>query len=402
MSAQTSPQPAQNFSPSEKRILVLLAAVQFVNILDFMMVMPLGPDLGKALGISIDHLGWIGGSYTFAAFLSGIFGSFYLDRMKRKSALLIHLTGLSLATLAATFSTDLWTLLIARVLAGLFGGPTTSTQLAILSDVIPAERRGRALGLVMGAFSLASILGVPVGLELARIGGWQFPFWIVGSLAGLTVVLCWVFLPKVEHERAPGSQDGDSIFKLGTVTISLFLASCAIFASFLLIPNLSGFLQFNVGFPREQLGILYFSGGILSLFSTRLGGIWNDRVGSATPLFVSTSIFTFLLIAGMLVQKPWLHPIPWFALLMLANSLRWISISTLTSKVPPARWRARYMSLLSAAQHLASSLGAFCSTQFLVAVEGGRLEGIPRLAAVSLGVSLLIPPLAIKLQRKIS
>lgn len=390
---------AQNFNPSEKRILALLAAVQFVNILDFMMVMPLGPDLGQALGVSMDQLGWIGGSYTFAAFLSGILGSFYLDRMKRKTALVLHLAGLSLATLAATFATDLWTLLIARVLAGLFGGPTTATQLAILSDVIPAERRGRALGLVMGAFSLASILGVPVGLELARIGGWQLPFWVVGALAATVVSLCWILLPKIEHERARPSSQSDSIFTLGTVPISLFLASCAIFASFLLIPNLSGFFQFNWRFPREQLGVLYFTGGILSLFSTRLGGIWNDRVGSAIPLFVSTSVFTLLLVGGMLVPEPWIHPIAWFALLMLANSLRWISISTLTSKVPPPRWRARYMSLLSAAQHLASSLGAFCSTQFLVSGEGGKLEGIPRLATVSMLISLMIPPLALKLQR---
>lgn len=301
----------------------MLAAVQFVNILDFMMVMPLGPDLGKALGISMNHLGWIGGSYTFAAFLSGVIGALYIDRLERKTSLLVHLTGLALATLAGSLATDLPTLIAARVAAGLFGGPATSTMLAIISDVIQPERRGRALGIVMAAFSLASIIGVPIGLELARLGSWKTPFIAVGALALFTAIVGVFFLPNFEQKRresaaASASLNGtEKLFSDGAVPVSLFLAANVILATFLLIPNLSAFLQFNVGFPRERLGMLYLVGGILSLASTRLGGIWNDRSGSTRPLFTSTAIFIFVLSTGMLVDTPLIPPLPWFGLLML-------------------------------------------------------------------------------------
>jgi predicted MFS family arabinose efflux permease len=190
------------------------------------------------------------------------------------------------------------------------------------------------------------------------------------------------------------------------VPISLFLASNAILATFLLVPNLSAFLQMNLGFPRERLGLLYLVGGLLSLVSTRFGGIWNDRSGSVRPLATSTALFVLTLATGMLFDPPpiaaasW-APVAWFGLLMFTNSLRWISISTLTSKVPPARHRARYMSLLSAVQHLSSSLGAFLSTLLLSTAADGSLVGVPRLAAVSLGLSLLVPPLAAVVQRLI-
>ena len=59
---------------TERRLLFLVGAVQAVNILDFMMVMPLGPDFAQALGIPTAHIGWIGGSYTVAAAFSGILG----------------------------------------------------------------------------------------------------------------------------------------------------------------------------------------------------------------------------------------------------------------------------------------------------------------------------------------
>ena len=141
---------------SERRVVLLLGAVQFVNILDFMIVMPLGPDFSKALGIPVSHLGTIGGSYTASAAISGLVGSLFLDKFDRRKALGWSMAGLVLGTLAGGFATGLNTLLLARVVAGLFGGPATSLSFSIIADIIPPERRGKAMGIVMGAFSLAS------------------------------------------------------------------------------------------------------------------------------------------------------------------------------------------------------------------------------------------------------
>src|SRR3954468_6244256 len=135
---------------SEGKLLFLLASVQFVNVLDFMMVMPLGPDFAKALAIPTSHLGYIGGSYTASAAVSGMVGSLFLDRFDRRKALAVALLGLVLGTALGGFATGLPPLILARGVAGAFGGPATSLSLAILADVIPLERRGRAMGVVMG------------------------------------------------------------------------------------------------------------------------------------------------------------------------------------------------------------------------------------------------------------
>src|SRR5699024_5894872 len=76
---ESRPPPMQR-STSERAVVLLVAMVQFVNILDFMMVMPMGPDFAAALGIPLSRLGLIGGSYTFAAMVSGLAGSLFLDR----------------------------------------------------------------------------------------------------------------------------------------------------------------------------------------------------------------------------------------------------------------------------------------------------------------------------------
>ncbi len=151
----------------ERRVVFLIAAVQFINILDFMMVMPLGPDFATALDIPVSHLGFVGGSYTAAAAASGVLGAFVLDRFDRRKALAVALAGLVVGTVAGGFATGLGTMLAARVLAGAFGGPAAALSLAIISDVVPLERRGRAMGVVM----VANFLLVP---NLAAY--WMFNF----------------------------------------------------------------------------------------------------------------------------------------------------------------------------------------------------------------------------------
>src|SRR6185369_10529728 len=117
------PAAAGDVPRSERLIVFLVGAVQFVNILDFMMVMPLGPDFARALGIHTSNLGIVGGSYTAAAAIAGLVGALFLDRFDRRKALAVAMLGLVTGTAAGGFAVDLRSLVAARVLAGAFGGP---------------------------------------------------------------------------------------------------------------------------------------------------------------------------------------------------------------------------------------------------------------------------------------
>src|SRR5256885_17069887 len=91
--------------PSERTVIFLVGAIQFINILDFMMVMPLGPFFAGPLSIPASRIGVIGGSYTASAAVSGIACSFFLDRFDRRKALAVAMGGLGLATPPGGFST---------------------------------------------------------------------------------------------------------------------------------------------------------------------------------------------------------------------------------------------------------------------------------------------------------
>jgi predicted MFS family arabinose efflux permease len=377
----------------ERAVVLLVAAVQFVNILDFVMVMPMGPDFAAALGIPASRLGLIGGSYTAAAAVSGLAGSFFLDRFDRRPALGIAMLGLVLGTALGATATGLHSLMAARVLAGLFGGPATSLSFSIIADVVPAQRRGTAMGMVMGAFSIAAVLGVPAGLELARHFGWRAPFLGVAGLGLLLACLAVFLLPPLRGHLAARKEQVPLAHLLSqrNVLLSWAMTFLVMSAGFIVIPNISAYVQINLGYPRARIGLLYLYGGAVSFFSTQIAGRLVDRYGSFRVGTLGTLLLTFAVWAGFITAPP-LLPVPGiFIAFMLAMSFRNVAYNTLTSRVPSAGERARFMSIQSAVQHAASAAGAFLSSQLLSEQPSGKLVGMDRVGAVSIALTLTLP-----------
>lgn len=370
-------------------MLLLLGGVHFVNLVDFMMVMPMGPDFAASLGIPMSQLGWVGGAYTGAAFLVGLAGARLLDRFSRRAALTAAAAGLGAATAAAAFAPDFRALLLARAAAGACGGLAGTLCFSIVVDLVPDSRRGRAMAVVSSGYAIASILGVPLGLELARRGGWRAPFLIVGgAILALAAACRWALPPLAAHlesdEPEPPLRLGEGLF------LSFSAFGLAILGNFLLIPNLSAFLQFNLGYPRENLGWLYFAGGLSSLAAMRLAGVWSDRSG-ALPCVAASSVVTAASLALGIHEPAYLHPVMFYGLFMSANAARWVTIYSLASRLPPPRARARFLSAQAAAGHAFSGLGSSASTRFLTADASGRLVGMPGLAMAAAVMGLLVP-----------
>ncbi len=374
-------------------MVLLVAAVQFVNILDFVMVMPLGPDFAASLGIPTSKLGLIGGSYTAAAAVSGLAASFFLGRFDRRPALGVAMLGLVVGTALGGLATGLHSLMAARVLAGAFGGPATSLSFSIIADVVPAQRRGTAMGVVMGAFSVASVLGVPAGLELARHLGWRAPFFGVAALGALVALSAVFLLPSLRGHLSAHKEEVSlaHLLRQRNVLLSWVMTFLVMAAGFVVIPNISAYVQVNLGYPRARLGLLYLYGGAVSFFSTQIAGRLVDRLGSFRVGTAGTALLCFALLGGFVLTPP-LFPVPLiFVLFMLAMSFRNVAYNTLTTRVPASSERARFMSIQSAVQHSASAVGAFASSQMLSELPSGALVGMDRVGLVSIALTLTLP-----------
>jgi predicted MFS family arabinose efflux permease len=404
--AADPPAYAVPFTSTEWLIAILIAAVQFISILEFMILMPLGPDLAKALEIDQSKLGLLGGSYTAAAAISGLIAALFLDRFDRRPALAVSMTGLVLATAAGALAWDLHSLMAARMLAGIFGGPAGAVGLAIIADYFAPTVRGRAMGAVMGGFTLASVAGVPLGLKLAEWGSWRTPLYAI-SVLGIAVVIlvAWRMPPIRAHlalPRRPALPQLLGLLRRKPVVFSLLAVGCAMAGVFALIPNISAYLQFNHAYPRNQLGVLYLVGGLVSFAIMQLAGRMSDKYGPARVVAGGTGILAISLLAGFVFGDFYLPIIVVFVLFMSAQGIRNVAVNALTSRVPEAHERASFQSAQSAVQNLAAAVGGGLSTLLLREVpQTHQLRGIPLVALLALVMSLATPILLRSVQRMV-
>jgi predicted MFS family arabinose efflux permease len=275
---------AAAFGTRGRVVLLVLASVQFTSIVDFMIVMPLGPELMDRLAINPMKFGWIVSSYTIAASLGGLFAAWFVDRFDRKTAFLTLYTGFLLGTLCCGVAPDYYSLLAARVVTGAFGGILGGLALAIIADVFPEEKRGAANGFLMSAFAIASVVGVPFGLELGRRYGWHAPFIMLAALGLFVLPAGWRALPRLgSHLDEAGN--ANPLIELHTLMthpdhlLAFGLMLLLMIGGFSVIPYMPTYLVANVGIGLGDLSWMYVVGGSLSLVASPWIGKLADRHG---------------------------------------------------------------------------------------------------------------------------
>jgi predicted MFS family arabinose efflux permease len=200
-------------------------------------------------------------------------------------------------------------------------------------------------------------------------------------------------------ERPPGLAE---LLGRRPVQLSYAMTMVVMMGGFLIIPNLSTYVQENLHYPRARLQLLYFAGGAVSFFATRYGGRLVDRFGS----FRTGTVGAMLAVAVQLGFFVWVPPsvpvIVWFMGFMLALGLRNVAYNTLTSKVPTVRERARFLSLQSAVQHASASAGAFVSAHLLSAGADHALVGMVTVAALAIALTAFLPFMLWTVERRVA
>ncbi len=250
----------------ERWLLFTLAGIQFTHILDFMIMMPLGPQFTALFGISNAQFGLLVSAYTLSAGLSGLMAATYIDRFSRKRLLLVMYALFGLATLACGLAPDYVWLMVARVAAGLFGGVLSALSQTIVADVIPFERRGRAMSVVMTSFSVSTVAGVPLGLFLAAHLSWHAPFFGIAALVGLLSLGAWQTLPRLDAhlhhpERVSVWRGIGQVLAEGNHLKAFGVSALMMFAAFTVIPYITIYLQSNAGMQTAEVPWIYLCGG---------------------------------------------------------------------------------------------------------------------------------------------
>jgi predicted MFS family arabinose efflux permease len=374
-----------NLTRTEKRLLYSLVGIQFFNVVDFMIMMPLCPMLARSFGINTAQFGVLISAYTFAGAVSGLLFATVADRFERRTLLLRVYALFILSTAACGFASSYEWLLFARACAGIFGGILSALINTVVADNVVPQRRGQAMGKVMTAFSLASVAGVPASLWLANHSdaiGWRAPFIAIACLACV--------LGAALHGEIPCRKPAPHIATQGNIMATLHrmkavlsernhlkalsLALLMTGAAFTVIPYLTIFATKNVGLPESKLPVLYFLGGAATLLSSPRIGRWADQFGKLKVFRTAAllSMVPVLLITHARHISDELYLAISTLFFILTNG-RFVACQALISGASYAPVRGTFMGLYSCAMSLGLGLASLLGGLLIGTGTGGSI-----------------------------
>jgi DHA1 family inner membrane transport protein len=366
----------------ERALLWLLALTQFTVIMDFMVMMPLTPQLMRSFDVGPAAVSGAVSAYAWCAGLSGLFAATYIDRFSRKCLMLTMFALFALSNLGCALAPSFPALVIARAFAGLTGGVLGSISMAIIGDVIPPQRRGAATGIVMTSFGMAAVAGVPTGVMLSAHYNWTAPFLLLVAASVLIWIGAAVVMPRLDAHLAGPRRALAAILPdlLGLFTVArqrdaFLLSGLNMLGAMMVIPFIAPVLVGNLGVQPVDMTWVYLAGGAAALLSSRALGRLADRMGAAR-MYRLTGLWAMvpMLLLTHLVALPMAAIIVTFVLFMTAMSARNIPLQALLTTIPAPVQRGAFLSVNAAIQQLGTGLGAWLGGLLLTSDAAGRVS----------------------------
>ena len=201
--------------PARRRVLLTVAFTLFLDLAGFGIILPILPLYADDLGGSAIAVTLLSTTFSLAQFLMApVLGSIS-DRKGRRPVMLISIAGSVAANLVLGFSTVLWLVFAARLVAGA-SKANVSTAFAYVSDTVEPAERARYMGLMGAALGLGFIVGPAMGGALAAGGDPTLPFFVSAGLSAVNWLMAWRWLPETRWARDPraehaGETDGEKV-----------------------------------------------------------------------------------------------------------------------------------------------------------------------------------------------
>ena len=295
-------------------VVILIASSFMLGMSEFIVVGIL-PDIAADLKISEVTVGNLVSLFAFVYAPVTPLGSALSARFPRFAT---HLTliGIFLAgNILCAFAPNYAVLVVARIMIALVSGTLVAVAMTYVPDVTTDRFRTKFIAWVFSGFSIASVVGVPVGTWVANTFGWRWAFHMINVLTIMLIVGMVVALPRNSHIVKIGFLPQFRLFfdrriQLGVLTVVFGAAASYVFYTYL-----TPIMRDEVHVPEQYLSVGLVIFGAACLWSNLYGGKLADRGRGVEPLTHIRPIYCAhaVLMASLVVA----HWVPVYGALLL-------------------------------------------------------------------------------------
>ena len=295
-------------------VLILIASSFMLGMSEFIMVGIL-PDIAVGLKVSEVTVGNLVSLFAFVYAPVTPLGSALSARFPRFAT---HMTliGVFLAgNLLCAFAPNYAVLMAGRILIALVSGTLVAIAMTYAPDVTTDTFRTKFIAWVFSGFSIASVVGVPVGTWVANAFGWRWAFHLVNALTVVLIIGMVAVLPRNSHAAKIGFLSQFRLFFDRRIQLGVLDVVCGAAASYVFYTYLTPIMRDEVHVPEQYLSVGLVIFGAACLWSNLYGGKLADRGRGVEPLTHIRPIYCAhaVLMASLIVA----HWVPVYGSLLL-------------------------------------------------------------------------------------
>jgi DHA1 family inner membrane transport protein len=330
--------------------------------MDELIISPVLPDVAASLHSRVDVVALGVSAYSLVIAVVAPVLAPLGDRWPRRHIMIGELVLFALASVVCATSQSVVMFLAARAMAGVAAGGIVPSTYAYVGDIVPAEQRGRVMGVVMSGWSLALVLGVPFGGWLGNRWGWRTAFIAISGLALLAATILGLVRPKRIGQAGAPSDAGLGVSALRRVlrvrgAIPLIVTTfCDMFGFYGTYTFLGPYIRFTHHAGSGLAGVIITSYGIGLALSPVIGRL-SDSKGHRRVLLAGLAVLSMLL--AVLPYVSMYTGVLLVALLVwgIGQSTALTTITTLLSGLSHEH-RGQIMGLYSFATNVAAAVAA--------------------------------------------
>lgn len=343
-------------------------------------------EISRQLAVSVSVAGQLVTVFAVVYAISSPLVASLAARWPRRRLLLVALGVFVLGNALAAMATSYTMLVAARIISAMASAAYTPCASVAAVTLAGPRHRGRALALVMGGITVATIIGVPIGTWLGDSGGFRLAFWLITGLGAAALAGVFLWLPELPLPPAVSLRERLASLRLAGVPGSLLVTLLAMTAGFTVYTYLGPLLAVTLHADARTLGLVLavfgVAGTVGNLASGWLADSWGSRrtvalslAGVMATLAVLPSLATTL--AGTLVAVVAWNGAGW--LLLPAQQHRLLSLAPQAGQI--------LVSLNASAMYLGIGLAGMLGGLVIQGWGAGALGAVAAgVAAVALGV----------------
>lgn len=271
------------------------------------MIVGVLPDISREIGASLSSLGYLVTVFALVYALSTPLVTSLTRYLKRHQLLYLLLVIFLLGNTWTALSTSYLSLLLSRIMSATTAGAIISLVLVIANFVAPLDKRASLLSWIFAGFSIASIIGLPIGTLISTTWSWHASFWLISVLTVVVLILVCLYVPKDTPQAAPQKgQKQLAIFKDPNIrlVICFVILTCA--AQYTYYTYIRSLITDYMQLPASLLNLLLLLLGVAFIIGNKSGGLLADHGGLQHLPMVYLLQTILLLLVNPLFKSAWL------------------------------------------------------------------------------------------------